>query len=238
MVTSEMIARQAGVGSILFNALDMAQYATVYAMIVIIGVLGFVARRAVRAACAPGLWLGPSPGTKSRWGRHEAPSAHGELLLGLLPIACLVALWHGIAASGMAPAALLPSPLAVFARLARAVAQSRVSGARRDHAVPPVCRLRHCRCRRRRVGRCRRRQPQARGAAQAAAARAGTGAENRALPRARPDPRLRTCLQDGPGRGRCRIPDPVGHLSGRRRRRTQAGVVGAGGGRVAREERC
>jgi ABC-type nitrate/sulfonate/bicarbonate transport system permease component len=42
MVTSEMIARQTGVGSILFNALDMAQYASVYAMIVIIGVLGFV----------------------------------------------------------------------------------------------------------------------------------------------------------------------------------------------------
>lgn len=41
MVTSEMIARQTGVGSILFNALDMAQYATVYAMIVIIGLLGF-----------------------------------------------------------------------------------------------------------------------------------------------------------------------------------------------------
>jgi NitT/TauT family transport system permease protein len=42
MVTSEMIARQTGVGNILFNSLDMAQYDTVYAMIVIIGVLGFV----------------------------------------------------------------------------------------------------------------------------------------------------------------------------------------------------
>jgi NitT/TauT family transport system permease protein len=42
MVTSEMIARQTGVGSILFNALDMAQYASVYATIVIIAVLGFV----------------------------------------------------------------------------------------------------------------------------------------------------------------------------------------------------
>ena len=42
MVTSEMIARQTGVGNILFNALDMAQYDTVYAMIVVIGVLGFV----------------------------------------------------------------------------------------------------------------------------------------------------------------------------------------------------
>jgi ABC-type nitrate/sulfonate/bicarbonate transport system permease component len=42
MVTSEMIARKTGVGNILFNALDMAQYHTVYAMIVIIGLLGFL----------------------------------------------------------------------------------------------------------------------------------------------------------------------------------------------------
>jgi ABC-type nitrate/sulfonate/bicarbonate transport system permease component len=41
-----------------------------------------------------------------------------ELLVGALPIALLLALWHGIAASGMAPASLLPAPLAVFARLA------------------------------------------------------------------------------------------------------------------------
>jgi ABC-type nitrate/sulfonate/bicarbonate transport system permease component len=41
MVTSEMIARQAGVGNILFNSLDMALYETVYAMIIIIGLLGF-----------------------------------------------------------------------------------------------------------------------------------------------------------------------------------------------------
>ena len=42
MVTSEMIARKQGVGDILFNALAMAQYETVYATIVIVGVLGFV----------------------------------------------------------------------------------------------------------------------------------------------------------------------------------------------------
>ena len=41
MVTSEMIARQTGVGNILFNSLDMAQYDAVYAMIVIIGALGY-----------------------------------------------------------------------------------------------------------------------------------------------------------------------------------------------------
>lgn len=42
MVSSEMIARQSGVGNLLFNAADMAQYDTVYAMIVLIAVIGFV----------------------------------------------------------------------------------------------------------------------------------------------------------------------------------------------------
>ena len=40
MVTSEMIARQSGAGNILFNALDMAQYDTTFAMIMIIGAMG------------------------------------------------------------------------------------------------------------------------------------------------------------------------------------------------------
>src|SRR6202162_1912471 len=40
MVTSEMIARQSGAGNILFNALDMAQYDTVFAMIIIVGAMG------------------------------------------------------------------------------------------------------------------------------------------------------------------------------------------------------
>jgi NitT/TauT family transport system permease protein len=49
MVTSEMIARQSGVGSILFNALDMAQYQTVYGMILVIGMLGFLLDAAFEA---------------------------------------------------------------------------------------------------------------------------------------------------------------------------------------------
>src|SRR5258706_7028434 len=40
MVTSEMIARQSGAGNILFNSLDMGQYDTVYAIIIIIGAMG------------------------------------------------------------------------------------------------------------------------------------------------------------------------------------------------------
>ena len=42
MVTSEMIARQSGAGNILFNALDMGEYDTVFAMIIIIGAMGIV----------------------------------------------------------------------------------------------------------------------------------------------------------------------------------------------------
>jgi NitT/TauT family transport system permease protein len=40
MITSEMIARQSGAGNILFYALDMGEYDTVFAMIVIVGAMG------------------------------------------------------------------------------------------------------------------------------------------------------------------------------------------------------
>jgi NitT/TauT family transport system permease protein len=42
MVTSEMIARQSGAGNILFNALDMGENDTVFAMIIIIGAMGIM----------------------------------------------------------------------------------------------------------------------------------------------------------------------------------------------------
>jgi ABC-type nitrate/sulfonate/bicarbonate transport system permease component len=41
----------------------------------------------------------------------------GEIAIGILPVALVLALWHGIAMSGIAPAVLLPPPAAVFARL-------------------------------------------------------------------------------------------------------------------------
>jgi NitT/TauT family transport system permease protein len=41
----------------------------------------------------------------------------GEIAIGVLPIALVIALWHAIAVSGIAPAVLLPPPAAVFARL-------------------------------------------------------------------------------------------------------------------------
>jgi ABC-type nitrate/sulfonate/bicarbonate transport system permease component len=40
-----------------------------------------------------------------------------EVAVGILPIALVLALWHAVAASGIAPAVLLPPPAAVFARL-------------------------------------------------------------------------------------------------------------------------
>ena len=42
MVSSEMIARQEGVGNLLFTSMDMAQYASVYAVILVLAVLGFL----------------------------------------------------------------------------------------------------------------------------------------------------------------------------------------------------
>jgi NitT/TauT family transport system permease protein len=42
MITSEMIARQSGAGNILFNALDMGQYDTVFAMIIVVGAMGIM----------------------------------------------------------------------------------------------------------------------------------------------------------------------------------------------------
>jgi NitT/TauT family transport system permease protein len=45
-----------------------------------------------------------------------------ETALGIVPIALMLALWQGLAASGMAPAALLPAPAAVFRRLAEQLA--------------------------------------------------------------------------------------------------------------------
>lgn len=42
MVSSEMIARQEGVGNLLFTSMDMAQYAMVYAVILVLALLGFV----------------------------------------------------------------------------------------------------------------------------------------------------------------------------------------------------
>jgi NitT/TauT family transport system permease protein len=61
MVTSEMIARQAGIGNILFNSLDMAQYDTVYATIIVIGAIGFAIDAGferLRAACVA--WAEPA----------------------------------------------------------------------------------------------------------------------------------------------------------------------------------
>jgi len=40
-----------------------------------------------------------------------------EIAAGILPVALVIALWHGIALSGIAPPVLLPAPGAVFARL-------------------------------------------------------------------------------------------------------------------------
>ena len=119
MVTSEMIARQTGVGNILFNSLDMAQYDTVYAVIVIIGALGFVLDFAFERLRVPAGRLGRA-GARHRRGNDMTVRSTplGDALVGLLPIALVIGLWHVLATTGVAPPSLLPAPEAVFRRLA------------------------------------------------------------------------------------------------------------------------
>jgi NitT/TauT family transport system permease protein len=54
----------------------------------------------------------------------NARAITSDLLLGLLPIALLVALWQGLASFGYAPATLLPPPGLVFSRLVQQLASS------------------------------------------------------------------------------------------------------------------
>ena len=137
MVTSEMIARQAGVGNILFNALDMAQYDTVYAMIVIIGVLGFVLDvgfERLRARLVA--WAEPvheiAVGT-----RHDAARRTGEVLHRRPADRAGPRAVAGHRQSGMAPPSLLPPPAAVFARLVEQLGQPVFLG----HAATTLFRL-------------------------------------------------------------------------------------------------
>ena len=122
MVTSEMIARQSGAGNILFNALDMGQYDTVFAMIIIIGAMGIgldaafekmraQAREMVRAALRSSIEL-----------LMNARAVTTDVLLGIVPIALLIGLWQAIDSFGYAPVTLLPPPGAVFMRLAQQLA--------------------------------------------------------------------------------------------------------------------
>ena len=60
-----------------------------------------------------------------------------ELTIGLLPIAFILALWHGLAASGVAPPSLLPLPAAVFTRLVQQLGNPQFL----DHAATTLFRL-------------------------------------------------------------------------------------------------
>jgi ABC-type nitrate/sulfonate/bicarbonate transport system permease component len=69
MVSSEMIARQDGIGDILFNSLDMALYPSVYATIVVIAAIGFafdVAFESIRRRLVG--WAEPRAGLARREG--------------------------------------------------------------------------------------------------------------------------------------------------------------------------
>ena len=96
MVTSEMIARQSGAGNILFNALDMGQYDTVFAMIIIIGAMGIgldAAFEKLRARLVR--WSEPRFDHSVEL-LMNARAVTTDILLGMVPIALLVGLWQAI----------------------------------------------------------------------------------------------------------------------------------------------
>ena len=139
MITSEMIARQSGAGNILFNALDMGQYDTVFAMIIIVGAMGIgldAAFERLRGRLVR--WSEPRFDIPLSF-RMNARAVTSDVLLGIVPIALLVALWQALASFGYAPATLLPPPGLVFMRLRAATRHRHLSAGDRRHAVPAVC---------------------------------------------------------------------------------------------------
>ena len=213
MVTSEMIARQAGVGNILFNSLDMAQYDTVYATIVIIGVLGF-ASTSCSSGCARAWSAGPSRCTTSRWARHEPARRHLRTLCsGLIPIALVLALWQALISFGYAPVTLLPPP----GRCSRAWYSSSgydVPAGHGDHTVPPVRGLSHRRRGRRDVGRCRDRQPAVEAVVRPIVRVLAPVPKVALYPAFILTGRLRAPVQDRAGGRRRGVSDPARHLPG------------------------
>jgi len=54
----------------------------------------------------------------------NARALSADVLLGIAPIACVIALWQGLVSFGYAPVSLLPPPGLVFARLAQQLVSS------------------------------------------------------------------------------------------------------------------
>ena len=124
MVTSEMIVRQAGIGNLLFNSLDLAQYSATYATIVIVGVLGFVLDLAVRESARHRSRLGRSRASDRGGLGMTAQRRMSELAIGTIPILLLLGLWYYLTAFKIAPPTLLPPPGLVFARFVTAARRS------------------------------------------------------------------------------------------------------------------
>ena len=65
----------------------------------------------------------------------NARAVTSDMLLGLVPIALVIAVWQALVSFGYAPVTLLPPPGRVFARLAAATLTTRRSSRR----SPPRC---------------------------------------------------------------------------------------------------
>ncbi len=211
----------------------MAQYDTVYAMIVIIGVLGFIIDAGFEALARPARRLGRA-GARDRGG-HDM-TAHGRTRCAL-SASCRSRCCSRCGTASRRRVSRRRRCCRRRRRCSRGCSQQLGDPQFLEHvaitlfrlfagfAIAVVVGVS--------LGRRRDRQPHCRGAAQAAGARAGAGAEGRALSGADPDPRLRPCLEDRAGRRRRHVPDPARDLSGHGGGRAEAGMVGARGRHLA-----
>ena len=233
MITSEMIARQSGAGNILFNALDMGQYDTVFAMIIIVGAMGIcldalfervraqagaLVRASVRHAVE--LLMNARVAHHGRHSRARADRAGDRAVAGPRVIwlcACGVAAAAGRVSSAAAPA----------------TRDLDVPAGDRGDPVPAVCRLCDCgrpwRQHRHRGG--RQSGYQRRGSADRAGA--GAVAESRALSGPAAAARLRSRIEDHAGGGGRAVSHSAVHLLRRLDGRAEADLVGHGGGNAA-----
>ena len=236
MVTSEMIARQTGVGNILFNSLDdgAVRHGLRHDRHHRRARLRARRRRSRRCAAGSSRWAEPI--ARSRRGNDMTRSDRSVgALIGIMPIALIIGVWQAIAASGLAPPSLLPPPAAVFARLVRAARLARLPRSRRaPRLFRPVRRLRH-------RGRDRR---HASASPRPAAGRSRRWCEPLVrvlapVPKIALYPafiliaRLRERVQDRARGRRCGVPDPARHPPGHVGGRAEARVVGARGRHLA-----
>src|SRR3979490_2061081 len=163
----------------------------------------------------------------------NARALSNDILLGIVPIALLIALWQALVTFGYAPVSLLPPPGHVFMRLPPPILPTRFFPPNRPPVFSPVCGLLDRSGARRRHRPCRCRQSGRQCGGPAGGSGAGPGAEGGALSGAAAAARLRPRLENHAGRPPRAVSDPGVDLLRCVDGRAETDLVGEGGGPAA-----